>query len=339
MKAGRTSATARAARALEVSGLGSLLRRLDTWRGILVFAYHRIGDPAGSALFHDMWTVSTADFERQVAVLAREADVISGDDLDRVVRRRRGRHVMITFDDGYRDAYEEAYPVLQRHGLSATFFLTTGFLDRRRPAWWDRIAWMAQASVRPTLVLSGWLPRPLSLDASAKDATIRTLVNRYASLPGDRTRAYLEAVGEATGSGQFPVDLADEAWMTWDMAREMRDGGMTFGNHTVGHPVLARHPMPRQAREIAEAGRRIQEELGGPAKLFSYPVGGRDAFDRRTRAALASAGVRYAFSCYGGVARFDSWDSYDIRRASPPQSAREDRLRSAVTLPQAFARN
>ncbi len=55
---------------------------------------------------------------------------------------------MVTFDDGYRDNYDLAFPVLKRHGVPGVFFITTGFLDQRRVAWWDDISWMVKTSSR-----------------------------------------------------------------------------------------------------------------------------------------------------------------------------------------------
>jgi peptidoglycan/xylan/chitin deacetylase (PgdA/CDA1 family) len=127
-------------------------------------------------------------------------------------------------------------------------------------------------------------------------------------------------------------------WMTWDMLREMKAGGMWLGGHTVNHPVLARLDRDRQAQEISGCAKRLREELGEPMRWFSYPVGGPDAFNDDTRECLRDAGVETAFSYYGGYRRFDDWDRYDVRRVAVDADVADTRFRAMLALPQAFAR-
>jgi peptidoglycan/xylan/chitin deacetylase (PgdA/CDA1 family) len=127
-------------------------------------------------------------------------------------------------------------------------------------------------------------------------------------------------------------------WMTWDMVREMRAAGMVIGGHTVHHPVLAQLSPERQWQAISGCARRFGEELGEPMSYFSYPVGQRDSFNDDTRACLRKAGIRYAFSYYGGFRTFGSWDDLDVRRIAVESYMGPDWVRAIVTLPGAFGR-
>ncbi len=73
--------------------------------------------------------------------------------LPRVLAAKRGRYGMITFDDGYRDNHATALPILKREGVTATFFVATGFIDAPRLPWWDEIAWMVRTSRQDGLEL------------------------------------------------------------------------------------------------------------------------------------------------------------------------------------------
>src|SRR5690349_13667014 len=129
LRASSHSRRGRAAAGLRRTGLSAVLRRVGTWRGLLGLNYHRIGDAEASPLDRDLFSASVEAFEQQVDDLAREADVIALADVPAALRARRGRRVLITFDDGYRDAFEVAFPVLRRAGLPAAFFVVTDFLD------------------------------------------------------------------------------------------------------------------------------------------------------------------------------------------------------------------
>jgi peptidoglycan/xylan/chitin deacetylase (PgdA/CDA1 family) len=325
-----------AARILHASCLGWLLRQLTTWNGVLVINYHRIGRGSDSAFDRELWSATPEDFDAQVRFLKENYDIIGADDLDEVAVKRYGRYVQITFDDGYRDNYECAYSILRSHGVSATFFLTTGFIDQFRLPWWDEIAWMVRTSERSGVEGAPWLSTQVTFDEPDREQAIHTLLSTYKSLPGEATGVYLDFLAEATGSDRYDLTDAQEMWMTWDMVREMRQGGMWFGGHTVNHPVLANLPREQQAEEIAGCKKRIETELDEPMILFSYPVGGPQSFNDDTRASLKEHGVKFSYSYYGGFRRSSDWDPYDIRRIAMESYISPELFRATVTLPQLF---
>ncbi|HEY7034103.1 MAG TPA: polysaccharide deacetylase family protein [Thermomicrobiales bacterium] len=326
-----------AAGALHWSHGAALLRRTPAWSGVLVLNYHRLGHGTTAPFFRDAFSATPDDFDRQLAFLARNADVIGADDLPHVLRRGRGRHVMITFDDGYLDNYELAFPLLRRHGLSATFFICTGLLDGRRLSWWDEIAWMLRTSTRRELPASTWLEAPVALAGDREDA-IKAVIERYRAFPGEQTAGFLEHLGETAGTGRADPSLARNLWMTWDNVREMRTRGMAIGAHTITHPILSRLPAERQLEEIGGSGARLAVELGEAPCLFAYPVGKPYTFNADTRVALQACGFRYAFSFYGGHQPFAPVDRYDVRRAHVDWRTTFPLFQAKVTLPTVFAR-
>lgn len=328
------SKTERLARFGEVTGLGGLIRRLGTWTGILAFTYHRVGF-GDSSYDSGVWDASPSTFEKEMRFLREEFDVIGPDELEAVARVGRGRHVLLTFDDGYRDNFEQAFPVLKRYGLPATFFITTGFVDRREISWWDEIAWMVHATTKHEL-RGGRLHGPLSLKPEERMGATKTLINLYKSLPPESAQALLDWLAEALESGRHPRE-GNEFWMTWDNIRELRAAGMHIGGHTVNHPLLARLSRDEQEREILGCKDRIEAELGEPMRYFSYPDGGRDSFNEETHRSLAKQGVEFAFSFYGGYRSFEDWDPYDVRRRCLGLTVSPQRFALMLTLPQIFA--
>jgi peptidoglycan/xylan/chitin deacetylase (PgdA/CDA1 family) len=326
-----------ASRLLCRSGLRSVLHRTCRWSGVLALNYHRIGDARDSPYDHGLWSADAAAFAEQVRLCRKDLDIIDPDDLPRILASRRGRYAMITFDDGYRDNYATAFPILKAEGVTATFFVASGFIDHPALPWWDEIAWMVRTSANDRLRLPDWLPSELSFDEPLRETAVRALLRGYKALPSESTGAYLDAIALAAGTGRCAADAGRDLWMDWDMLREMQSAGMTIGGHTVSHPVLARMTLENQKQEILGCGRRLAAELGTPMRYFSYPVGSRTAFDAATRECLAAAGVEYAFSYYGGYRRFTHWDDYDVRRVAVETELTRDWFRSMLTLPHLFA--
>jgi len=243
---------------------------------------------------------------------------------------------MVTFDDGYRDNYTDAFPLLKDAGVAATFFITTGFLDRPRLPWWDEIAWMVRTCEARSMDLRPWLPDVVAFDEPVREQAVRKLLRAYKALPESSNAEYLEAVGHASGRGRYDHAQSRELWMTWDMVREMHRAGMTVGGHTVNHPVLSRMTPAQQETEIAECGRRLAEELNAPMRVFSCPVGNRNSFDDTTKSLLKAAGVSSNFSYYGGVASFEHWDWFDIQRTAVEEFVSLDWFKCLTSVPATF---
>jgi len=328
-----------AVNALELTRAGAAARRLGRWRGVLVLNYHRVGDWSDDRWDSELWSASAEQLDEQLATLARETEVVPIDAIPAAIGGSRGRRVAITFDDGYRDNHDVALPLLRAHGLVATFFVATGFIDRPRAPWWDEIAWIVRTSPRGGIPAVGPVGEPIGWpDARARSAAIARLVAAAKTLPAGSVEPYLAALASGAGSERCDHGLWSERWMTWDMVRALRDAGMSIGGHTVDHPVLTRLGPDAQRAEIDGCARRLAEELGAPMTRFSYPVGTPGSFDARTRALVREAGVELAFAYDGGVAGPRGWDPLAVPRASVYAAIGGAGFRALVTAPRAFAR-
>jgi peptidoglycan/xylan/chitin deacetylase (PgdA/CDA1 family) len=326
----------RAAGALSRSGAGAALRRLPTWDGVLTLCFHRIGTGEGSAWERTLWDTTLEELDRRLRFLRRHAEVIAPEDLIGLETPPRGPHVLLTFDDGYREWATEVLPLLRAHGVKAAFFLATGFIDEPRAPWWYELPWMARESRVDSLPSGEWLAEPLSLGESRDDA-IEALLDAYKALPGERCEDFLDWLAEESGSGRCDPRSVRDDWLTWDMARDLSDAGMEIGGHTVDHPVLSRLPAETQHDQIATCARRLEAELDRPMRMFAYPVGLADSFDEETKTALRDEGVRVAFAYHGGYARFGQpLDPLDVPRITGGMEPQI--LAATLALPQVFAR-
>lgn len=116
----------------------------ETTHQVPILMYHHVRvnpDPADS--IGARLSVDPEDFEAQMSFLARNGyRTISPRDLD-TLRPGQNRRVIITFDDGYADAYEEAYPILRRNGFTATIYVITDLVDCHGHLTWEQIRELA----------------------------------------------------------------------------------------------------------------------------------------------------------------------------------------------------
>lgn len=322
------------ANVLQRSGVNRVLARAPLWRGLTVLNYHRIGEPGNSFFDRGLFSATPEQFAAQVRFLTRNFDVIGVRDLSDW-EQRRGRFVMITFDDGYLDNYEAAYPILRAYGAPAVFFLTSGFLDTGRVAWWDDISWMVRTSRRDRLATNRWTVTEVPLPAGDRQSTLDRLLRIYKSLPGRRTSEFLDFLAGALGTGRCPGESG--MWMNWSHVREMFAQGMDFGGHTVTHPVLANLSRNEQEVEVGECRRRIAAELEQPVRVFSYPVGQRESFNATTQTCLREAGYEWGFSYYGGFNRPGEVNPFDLRRVAVETHTTPAIFESTACWPQMFA--
>jgi peptidoglycan/xylan/chitin deacetylase (PgdA/CDA1 family) len=321
------------ARLIERSHVGAMLRRTGAWRGLLVLTYHRIGDSTGSPFDRNVWTTTAEGFDAQVAFLARNTDIVSPEDVPSL-KAKPGRYALLTFDDGYRDNHDVALPILRRHGATATFFLSTGFLDDPRVPWWDEVAWMVRTSER------GGVTTPESgavrFDDPHRIGAVTTLIDTCKLMPGTEVEGWLERLGEATGTGRARPEVWPDQWMTWDHARAMLAAGMSIGGHTIDHPILARLDPEAQRAQIEGCRARLRDELGIPMRWFSYPNGDPGSYDATTRAALEDAGVELSFTFEGSRPSLEALDPYAVTRSTVTPMTSPALLAGMVTLPKLF---
>ena len=154
----------------------ALVARPVVWRGLrpvrrhrlAVLTYHRV--IAGRTLFRG---VEAGEFRRQIEWLARHCDVIAPHELmSQASHRRRRPAVLITFDDGYRDYHEIAYPILRRLGIPSVNFLPTRVIDTGEPFWWDLVEYAVHAS-RHRRIVEPWSNHECSLDTEGRRGLVR----------------------------------------------------------------------------------------------------------------------------------------------------------------------
>lgn len=283
-----------------------------------ILAFHRVLREA-DALFPNV--PDTRRFSRILTWLERWFNVMPLEEaIDRLSQDELPeRAAAITFDDGYADNYTEALPLLREHGMSATFFVATGFLDGGR-MWNDTIIEAIRRSRLDTVDLAAiGLPRLPIASLTERRAAIEQCIKALKYRPLSQRVADAEQVALAA-----QVTPPDDLMMKSAEVRALHHNGMQIGAHTVSHPILTRLTNDDARSEIAGSRARLEELLDAPVKSFAYPNGkaGDDYADEHV-ALLRDIGFAYGLSTNPGAAgtgsdlmqlpRFTPWDRTSLR--------------------------
>jgi peptidoglycan/xylan/chitin deacetylase (PgdA/CDA1 family) len=280
---------------------------MAAWKSVLRFGLHRAGGLAlirrlrgsGIRILNYHRFPDAAAWERHCEHLRAHYHPISLREAAAALRgeaRAAPGSVAITVDDGYRDFYTRAFPVLQRYGLPATVFLVTGFVDGLSWLWRDRVEYAVDRT--PAASLDCELARAPLRTAAERRAASRRLIAALKTQPDAARRAFLVELPARLSVEIPPRPPAEYEPLRWEDIREMSRHGIEFGAHTLTHPILPRvESRDLLYREIAEPKLRIEAELGQPAEAFGYPNGN---WDQRCLDAVKQAGYRCAVTTRWG---------------------------------------
>lgn len=295
--------------------LTSLLERVQRRPALLVLVYHRILDPRASKYDPNVIEATPEQFDEHMSMLRKRHSVADPEELRELVanpQKIRHLRVAITFDDGYRDNYTYAFPILKSHGLKAIFFLPTHFVGTKHLPWWDQIAYVVRNSKRSEIALRYPRPTTVRVDPENPKLSVRRtlhLVTKDSSV--DRER-FMKELEEAAGL-ELPAEADEPQFFSWDEAAEMERAGMEMGSHTHTHRILASLSEPEQ-KEECKRSHDILVERKLKADCLAYPVGHHDSFSDVTIRAAREAGYRFAFSNFGGINSRDDMDPFSVRR-------------------------
>jgi peptidoglycan/xylan/chitin deacetylase (PgdA/CDA1 family) len=314
--------------------LGSVLASGSDGRRLLILTYHRVLDRYDPMID---WGLDRAGFDAQLRVLAANFNVLRLDEaLERLAKASLPpRAVALTFDDGYADNFTNALPILQRHGLSATFFVATAFLNGGR-MWNDTLIEALRRAAGPRLDLS-----PIGLTeldvatAEARRASCTRVIDHLKHRPLEERQQAVDCVA-ATAAQPLPNDLM----MTDAQVRGLHDAGMHIGAHTASHPVLASVDALTAQREIADGRDYLRTLLHEPVDIFAYPNGRPvQDYSRQHVDLVKQLGFKSAMSTAWGYtdARSDLWQTPRIAPWDPVPWRFGLRLLRAYREPQAAA--
>lgn len=305
------------ARGLFWSGAASIFSHLPARDSLLVLAYHRIGNPDDDLFDPGVFSATADQFDDQISYLKRRLAPVTLEEALAFIdgsSKEKSRHcrVLITFDDGYRDNFDVAFPILRSHGVQGVFFLASGMVGSTHISWWDEIAYRMRTARNRRFTLHYPAGLNIDLDRDGFRESLRAVLRLYKTPANSDSARFLCELAEAA-KGEDPPGT-QRRFVDWGEAREMIGCGMAIGSHSHSHTVLSQLGTERQCEELMKSKMMLEENLGIALDVLAYPVGGRGSFTAATQRIAREAGYRAAFSFHGGSNERGKISPFDVKR-------------------------
>lgn len=238
---------------------------------VAVLTYHRICNKN-----YD-WSLNplpVKSFKEHLKFLTDSYNIISLDDLVDLVIKREPIHektVVLTFDDGYKDNYTNAYPLLQKYEIPATIYLTSKLIGTGELVWADKVGYILYNSQEDQIKIDGLGEYDLS-SKFEKYQTFFELKKKLVNLTELEKSSFIDKLVNLC-QVEIPTDVGCELMLSWDEVKEMNENNIDFGAHTINHPVLPKLTHEEAKWEIMESKKVLEENLQQEVNHFSYPYG------------------------------------------------------------------
>ncbi|SEL70460.1 Polysaccharide deacetylase [Colwellia chukchiensis] len=262
--------------------------------GVYCFNFHRIGDATQCKYDPHVFSCTADDFKKHLAFIQNNFEIIDQTRFIELIVSNRvvdKKLAYITFDDGYLDNYELAFPILTARNIPATFFVATALIESQVIPWWDEIAWHIKHCDLAELQLSFW-SEPINLSKATSNRNIQQVLSKIKAEPA-HIDAQLKELRQLTG-----LELNDyrSEFMTWSQLREMESAGMTIGAHSHSHRIFSSLNAEDLSHELSHAKQLLEAQLSQKVQSISYPVGNASTYNKDMFDEIARQGYQLAFT-------------------------------------------
>lgn len=238
--------------------------------------------------------VSPENFEKQIKYLKRNYNILGLEDAMAKLKNNNlpSHSLVITFDDGYKNIHDFAYPILKTHEIPATVFLATDFIDKKIPLWTDRLEYTAGNTEK-----------------------INKLKELLKTLPESKKKEKLESIEKKCGQSleDFSEDKKIYAPLSWEEIMEMKTQKIDFGAHTESHAILTKLSEEKAREEIKNSKKIIKEKADNVSNVFAYPNGQKNDFDENIKKIVREENFENALTTIPGFNDNKS-DPFELKR-------------------------
>lgn len=284
--------------ALDALYYSNTYRALESsWGGIgVIFTLHHVRPSADRPDFapNRILEVSSEFLDRTLQqVKDRGFDIVSLDEARRriVEADYKNKFVSFTLDDGYQDNYSSALPIFAKHNAPFAIYITTGLPDGTAVLWWRHLEDIIRQQQEFVLRLESRELRFQTVTTSQKYQAFDAVYWHLRPLPHAQQYDVIQQFVQDYGADS--AALCRRHAMTWEMIRELSDGGLaTIGAHTLNHYALSKLPQRDMCEEISASRQILLEKTGRTIDHFAYPYGDRSSAARREFDAVRELGFQ-----------------------------------------------
>ena len=218
-------------------------------------------------------------------------------------RRDKRTLLVLTFDDGYRDNYTHLFPHVCQLQVPITLFLIPGYLESGEYFWWGEGRRLVRRAEVKEVVVDEHVYR---LEQANDRTVLSTVIDahlRYAPSVAER-EMFLASIRQMLSvSTNVTLEEEKDRPLTWAEVRKMEESGwVSYGAHTMHHPILAYLSAPNEIMyEVSACRKLLEERLGHPISTFAYPVGRTEHIGDQAVEAVKEAGYKWAVTTHTGV--------------------------------------
>ena len=248
--------------------------------------------------------VSVSEFSEQMSLLAQTMTPIYPSALENWLNGSGdlpSNPMLITFDDGYRNNFVHAAPILLKFGIPAIFFPTVSHIGT------NRLLWTTEVYRSILLWPSAMVPLPdgSTIAVPANDLQKRRLlagwVREYCkTLDGELKDQYLLHLREADLPPLGCHEVEMFSFLSWEETAWLYSVGFTIGSHTMDHSILTRIGRDSLRSELEGSREHLEKHLGASCTAIAYPNGGRADYSPQVLSDVAQAGYKLGFTTETG---------------------------------------
>lgn len=281
--------------------------------------------------------VTPEDFRREISYVCKVGHVVPLDWLVQRIYEEKSIQpgtVCITFDDGFKDNYTFAYPILMEYSVPATIFLTTGYIGNGDifPSLIARFAIWNTSMARFEMDGLGAFDMRTSAERASAMKKIEQVIGYRPKEANNLVETLLDVLHI-----EPPDDLGGKLMLSWDEIMQMKQNGISFGAHTATHPILSRVPLEEARGEITRSKEVIEQRLEQPCTLFAYPNGLAEDFNNEIVELVKQSAFTAAVTAIPGLLGKQLKDPFRLNRVSAGQSYHAFKCRFSGLYPDLIA--
>jgi peptidoglycan/xylan/chitin deacetylase (PgdA/CDA1 family) len=286
---------------LYFSGLSFLIGKFQRNK-VFCVGYHSIWDDKNKNEFsqelYKNISVNSRDFEKQILFLKNNGhNFIHFSDLEKIEVKKLNKPTIIFFDDGFKDVYVNALPILKKHNIPATIFITTGLIERTDFLW--------------TLGLRYFLIK--------KGVNLTRIENKLRELKRLSMVDREMEIGKIFNTDNFilkPVDF--NIFLNWEEVVSLSQNQFEIGSHSTKHQKLTELPPPELKIALESSKAILEAKISTRVTTVSYPYG---RHNEEVVDSVRSAGYTIGVSTMSGSNSFEYIKNtpFKIKRINPEE--------------------